>query len=103
MTLPIKMIIESVIHRMNENGVGIYVTHSGDTDRGTLYVKTIASTGFKIHSRCYDFSTDSYTWESNFHSNEQSADNSLAHFASQDRDCWTIDIEQSENPFKDLF
>ena len=108
MTLPIKIIIQSVIQKISAEGIGIYVIQSGEDNRGTLYVKTIGcvktmSGAFKIHTRAYDFHTDDYIWEINTYEDEQQCDNTLSNHASRDRDSWTIEIETNTNPFKDIF
>ena len=102
MTLPIKIIIQSVIQKISAQGIGIYVIQSGENNRGALYVKTTDG-AFKIHTRAYDFHTDDYIWEIRTYENEQQCDNDLSNYASRDRDCWTIEIEASTNPFKDIF
>ncbi len=104
MTLPIKFIIDSIIQRMSSDGIGIYVLHSGDYDRGDLYVKTYGSNKkFIIHHRVYSYAEDNYIWNEEHFSIESDADDKLRTYINRDRDCWTIEIETTENPFKDIF
>ena len=102
MTLPIKIIIQSVIQKISAQGIGIYVIQSGEDNRGALYVKTMGD-AFSIHTRAYDFHIDNYIWEINTYEDEQQCDKALSNHASRDRDCWTIEIETNTNPFKDIF
>ncbi|MGB1361057.1 MAG: DUF1491 family protein [Alphaproteobacteria bacterium] len=104
-TLAIKMIIDSVVRDYTNMGKALYVIHSGDNERGLIYLKINDKNNmgkFTICSREYDFNSDKYTWNEIDNLNESDADNKLSDFHNGDKDCWCIEIEDNINPFKDI-
>ncbi len=101
--IPIRLFIDAVIRTATEDGVAVYVVHSGDMERGNIFVKTTGDNGlFYIHQRVYDFINDTYTWETTPYTDEKFADTTLRTHYQQDTDCWCIDIDSPKNYFADI-
>ena len=57
--LPIKIYIDAVLQQTNINGISMFVVHTGDMERGDIFVKTeFDTTAYIIHHRAYDFIRD---------------------------------------------
>ncbi len=101
--LSVRLFIESVIYTATSDGVGVYIVHSGDAERGDVFVKTASEHGgFCIHHRAYDFISDTYAWNATPYQDEKSADDALSQHHQQDSDCWCIDIHSTKNYFADV-
>ncbi len=100
-TLATKLIIDSIIKNFNSIGKSIYIIHSGDNNRGLLYIKTNSKSinKYTLHYREYEYQNDNYNWIVVDNLSEQEIDTKFNKYKQNDDDCWCIEIDDVINPF----
>lgn len=103
-TIATKLIIDSVVKKFNDIGKSLYVIHSGDNNRGLLYIKTNSKSTNKytLHYREYEYQSDNYNWVVIDDLSEQEIDTKLNKYKQEDNDCWCIEIDDNINPFASI-
>jgi hypothetical protein len=91
--IPIGLSLETLIARLQQSGIGVYVTHKGDYHRGIVYLKI-----FYNRAECAVYQITSTTLAPQCvhdapYIPESEADNLLNKNKSWDADCWCIEIE----------